>query len=67
MAHGCILCQSEGSERIIQVPVCDDCTGLGHVKNIVSVVAPLGADVFDVSIDSLSNLYQQIGLNGVWC
>ena len=25
-------------ERIIQVPGCDDCTGLGHDQNLVSVV-----------------------------
>ena len=25
-------CQSEGFERIIQVPGCDDCTGLGYDK-----------------------------------
>ena len=38
--------QSEGSERIIQVPGCDDCTGLGHDKNLVSVaVARPGEDV----------------------
>ena len=39
--------QSEGFERIIQVPGCDDGTGLGHDKNLVSVVvvvvARLGA------------------------
>ena len=42
--------QSEGFERIIQVPGCDDGTGLGHDKNLVSVVvvvvvARLGAVV----------------------
>ena len=41
--------QSEGFERIIQVPGCDDGTGLGHGKNLVSVVvvvvARLGAVV----------------------
>ena len=38
--------QSEGSKRIIQVPGCDDCTGLGHDKNLVSIaVARLGAVV----------------------
>ena len=25
-------------ERIIQVPGCDDCTGVGHDKNLVVVV-----------------------------
>ncbi len=30
--------QIEGFERILQVPGRNDCTGLGHVKNIVSVV-----------------------------
>ena len=38
--------QSEGFERIIQVPGCDDGTGLGHHKKLVSVVvvvARLGA------------------------
>ena len=38
--------QSEGFERIIQVPACDNGTGLGHDKNIVVVVvARLGAVV----------------------
>ena len=37
---------SEGFERIIQVLGCDDGTGLGHDKNLVSVVvARLGAVV----------------------
>ena len=42
--------QSEGSERIMQVPGCDYCTGIGHVTNPVSVVvvAWLGADVSNV-------------------
>ena len=51
---------SEGSERIIQVPGCDDCTGIGHDKHIVSVVvARLGADVSNVFNDSVSMLYQK--------
>ena len=52
--------QSEGSERIIQVAGCDDRTGLGHVRNLVSasvVVAWLGAGISNVAIDSVSNLY----------
>ena len=61
--------QSEGSERIIQVRGCDDCTGLGHGKSIVSVsvviVARLGADLANVSIDSVSILHQQIDVRTV--
>ena len=47
----------EGSERIIPVPGSGACTGLSHVQNIVSFVAPLGAGVSKVSIDSVSNLH----------
>ena len=59
--------QSKESERIIQVPGCDDCTGLDHDTNLVnasaSVVAALpGAGVSKVSIDSVSNLYQKINI-----
>ena len=55
--------QSEGSERIIQVPGCDDCTGLGHDKTLVSIpVAPPGAGVSKVLIDSGSFLYHQINV-----
>ena len=50
--------QSEGSERIIQVLGCDDCTRLGHDEHLVSVyvvvVARLGADVAMFSIASVS-------------
>ena len=54
-------CQSEGSERIIQVPGCDDCIGLGHDLNLVSVpVAPPGAGVSTVLIDSGSLFDQKI-------
>ena len=52
--------QSEGSERIIQVPRCDDCAGFGQDANLVSlVVARLGADVSKVYIDSVSNIHQK--------
>ena len=51
--------RSEGSERIIHVLGCDDCTGLRHDQNVVSVlVVPPGAGVSKVSIDSGSFLYQ---------
>ena len=52
-----------GSERIIQVPGCYDCTGLGQDKTIVSVVivvARLGAGVSNVVIDYGSILYQKV-------
>ena len=50
--------RSEGSERIIQVPGYDDCTGFGHDRNIVSVVvARLGADVSNVSNESVIILH----------
>ena len=58
--------QSEGSERIIQVPGCDDCTGLGHVKTNVSfAVARPGADFSKVSIGSVSHLHQKQNVQGV--
>ena len=54
-------CRSEGSERIVPVLGCDDCTGLGRVRSLVSVaVARLGAVVLNVFIYSVSNLYQRI-------
>ena len=45
-----ICYQCEGSERIIQVPGCDDCTGLGQDRKCASIVivlavVRLGADV----------------------
>ena len=44
----------------LQVLGCDDCTGLGHGRNLVSVVvARLGADISKASIDSVSILHQQ--------
>ena len=62
-----IIGQSETSERIIQVLGCDDCTGLGNVKNIVVVVvvvvvARLGADVSNVYFDYVSNLHHEIDI-----
>ena len=41
--------QSEGCERLIEVPGCDDGTGLGHDKNHVSV-APLAATLSEANI-----------------
>ena len=38
--------RGERSERIIQVPGCDDCTGLGHDQNLVSVPSRRLAQVF---------------------
>ena len=57
--------ESERSERIIQVPGCDDCTGLRQDNFVVSVsvvvvVARLGADISNVSNDSVSIRDQQI-------
>ena len=47
---GTVWCISViGSERSIQVHGCDDCTGFGHDQHSVSIVAPLGADVFQRS------------------
>ena len=58
--------RSEGSERIIQVPGCDDCIGLGPDTNLVSVVvAPLGADVSNVLIDAGSLLGQKLNVQTV--
>ena len=36
-------------ERIIQVPGCDDCIGLGHDKNLVSVVVTRLGDVVSIA------------------
>ena len=62
--------QSDGSERIIQFPGCDDCTVLGHDTNLVSasvVVARLGAGVSKVPIDSVKqSSSKKICLNGSW-
>ena len=55
-----IIYQSAGSERIIQDPGCDDCTGLDHEQNLVSIDAPLGADISNASIDAGSFLYQKM-------
>ena len=56
--------QSEGSERIIPVPGCDDGKGLGHDRNLVSisvvVLARLGADISNAFLDSVSILHQRI-------
>ena len=54
----------EGSERIIQVHGCDDCTGLGHESNLVSVVvvARPRTGVSKDSIESVRNRYQTINV-----
>ena len=53
--------ESAGSERIIQVPGCDDCTGLSHDQSFVSgsvvAVARLGADVSNVMIHTMGRIY----------
>lgn len=49
-------------EGIIQVLGCEDCTGLGHGKYFVSLVAVarLGADVSSVFIDNVGAIDQRI-------